>query len=187
MRHENLPPGEPWFEAPPRLAMRPERRLTARVAGGASAAHQFRENALTLAFFGDAVTVVATGDAVAAGFGIAPGQLTRGDDDLSARLLDACAALRAAGTVVGFEAAVATPSAACVLLRGIMLPVHGGAEAVLSWKQVLGDDATARLRAELLQALRTPRAAVADAFASSTARCLPASGTAPCPGADPAA
>ena len=59
-----------------------------------------------------------------------------------------------------------TPTAACVLLRGVLLPTATGGDAVLSWKQVLDDDATARLRAELLREMR-PRAAggaAVDAF-----------------------
>ena len=166
MLHETLPPpSEPRFELPPRLSARPERRLTSRAVADYGLAREFRDNALRLVFAGERVEVVVVGGAVAANFGIAIGPLVRGDDDLGARLSDACAALRAAGAVVGFEAALRTPLSACVLMRGVLLPTRDGAEAVLSWKEVLGRDATARLRAELLDALHPPPVVRADAFA----------------------
>ena len=177
MRHQSIArphDGEPCFEPPPKLSARPERRLTARIATlfaeePHDAAHPFRDNAVTLSLGGLAVVVVAVGRAVAAAFSLPPGPLAGADDRLAGVLLTASARLRATAVPVPFEAAVAAPGAACVLLRGILLPTlsDGGAEAILSWKIVLDDDATARLRAELLGALRPAarRGAVPDVFA----------------------
>jgi hypothetical protein len=150
--------GEPLFEPPPSLGHRPERRLTARVAAGFAAGlgtHEFRDNAVTLAFDQGGTRVTAVGAAVAKAFGLQRGPC-RPDadaDGLAACLRDACDVLRAASRVVPFEAAVRTPHAACVLLRGVLLPLDGGAEAVLSWKEVLDADATVQLRAELLRSV----------------------------------
>lgn len=170
MRYETPPdwPHEPVFEVPPALADGAERRLTMRLAGfGAPTPHEFCDTAVTLAFDGEAVAVVAVGETVAAAFGLRPGPLDDRGEGLAARLHAACAALRVAHAVVAFEAAVPASAAACVLLRGVVLPTQDGAEAVLSWKEVLDRDATARLRAELLRALARPRAKVVDAFANS--------------------
>ena len=157
---------EPVFEVPPALADGAERRLTMRLASlRGPSLHEFRDTAVTLAFDGEAVTVVAVGAAVAASFALDAGPLDAARDGLAARLHAACAALRVAKAVVAFEAAVPAASAVCVLLRGVLLPTQGGAEAVLSWKEVLGRDATARLRVELQRALATPRTEGVDAFA----------------------
>lgn len=180
MHHDAPPPrpAEPAFEAPPLLAGRTERRLTGRAAMRVGTAHEYRDNALTLGFIADDVRVIAVGDAVAAAFGLTAGPLACGDDDLAARLREACAACAASGAVVGFEAALRTPASACVLLRGVLLPIRGGAEAVLSWKEVLGREATARLRGELRAAM-VPRALVrADPFADARMPCRAAASAA---------
>lgn len=169
MRHEamTMAVGEPCFEPPPRVTGRAERRLTMRAADDASA-HAYRDNAVTLSLADPhAPVVLAVGSAVRDGFGLAVGSLdgAGSDSDLGERLREACDALHATDDVVAFETAVAAPGAACVLLRGVLLPTWGGAEAVLSWKEVLGHDATARLRAELRAAFVAPRRATVDAFA----------------------
>ncbi|TRW14965.1 hypothetical protein [Glacieibacterium frigidum] len=173
MHHVTPPPlpAEPAFEAPPLLAAGSERRLTARAALRRGGSHEYRDNALTLGFGVEGVHVVTVGDAVAAAFGLAPGPLRRGDDDLAGRLHDACAACVASGAVVGFEAALRTPASACVLLRGVLLPIRGGAEAVLSWKEVLGREATARLRGELRAAMVPPPGPRPDPFADARMPC----------------
>lgn len=160
---------EPCFDPPPRLAPVPDRRLAVRAAAAAAAnrgLHDFRDNAVSLQRAGDGFVVTAVGAAIAAGFGTAPGPLAGLPGSLAALLAEAGTASCGADAVVPFEAAVATPFAACVLLRGVVLPTADGVEAVFSWKQVLDDDATARIRAELLRELRPqPRAVPArDAF-----------------------
>lgn len=160
---------EPCFEPPPRLLGRSERRLTMHAADDAET-HAYRDNAVTLSFADPhSPVIVAVGSAVRDGFGLTPGTLdeTRAGPwgDLGERLREACDALHATADVVAFETAVATPGAACVLLRGVLLPTRGGAEAVLSWKEVLDHDATTRLRAELRAAFVAPRRAPVDAFA----------------------
>ena len=156
------------FEVPPRLGPSSERRLAGRAVtrfASGDAGAVFRDNALGLAWAGGALRLTAVGRTVAAGFGLVPGPLAGPPDSLAGVLAAAFAELRASGAVTPFEAAVATPHAACVLLRGVLLPVAGGAEAVLSWKQVLDDDATARLRAELLRDAGAPPVPRGDADA----------------------
>ena len=173
MRHEIVraaPPREPYFEPPPRLVASPERRLTARAAAAMAnhGTHGFRDNALSLVAAGDGAAVVsAAGAAVTAVFGTMCGRLRGPPGSLAEVVAAAFDEARASDAVTPFEAAVATPSAACVLMRGIMLPTTDGAEAVISWKQVLDADATARIRAELLTEMRRPvvRRAPIDAFA----------------------
>jgi len=164
------PADEPCFEAPPRLAPSRERRLTAHAEAAfrtGTGSHAFRDNALSLTRMADGtVTVTAAGRSLSAALGFIPGPLAGPPDGLAAALVDAFACASASGGVTAFEAAVAAPGTTCLLLRGVMLPTATGAEAVLSWKQVLGDDATARLRAELLRELRprAPRAALVNVF-----------------------
>lgn len=161
---------EPCFEPPPRLTVPRERRLTAiaaRALAEGGSAHAFRDNAVSIARArGGDLIVAERGDAVAAVFGLPVGRLGGPPDSLASVLLAAVERARDSGAVTPFEAAVATTSAACVLLRGVVLPTVSGADAVLSWKQVLDDEATARIRAELLREharmCQTPRAGVFD-------------------------
>ena len=165
MRQQGWPEAsaEPVFEVPPQVAV-PERRLTGRAGsdwhGGLP--HEFRDNAVTLALMPRSdVRVTAVGTAVAATFKLRPGALAGNADSLAAVLTTACAGL--ASEVLPFEATVKTV-ATCAILRGVLLPTSTGAEAVLSWKEVLSGDAALRLRAELLAALRPSRPA-RDPFA----------------------
>ncbi|QXQ06846.1 hypothetical protein KX816_01910 [Sphingosinicellaceae bacterium] len=161
---------EPCFEAPPRLSGA-ERRLSTRAAAAFASgegSHAFRDNAVTLdrdAAGGGLVRTV--GRLVSSAFALPAGPLGEPPETLAAALAMAFARLGETGEVTPFEAAVATPSAACVLLRGVLLPTATGGDAVLSWKQVLDDDATARLRAELLREMRprAARSAAVDTFA----------------------
>ena len=171
MRHHSIVAevdGEPCFEAPPRLAGA-ERRLSTRAAAAfarGAGSHEFRDNAVTLDRDGEGGGVVrSVGRSVSTAFALPAGPLGEPPETLAAVLAAAFVRLGETGEVTPFEAAVATPTAACVLLRGVLLPTVTGGDAVLSWKQVLDDDATARLRAELLRELR-PRAThhAADAF-----------------------
>lgn len=168
MRHRSIMYGDiDACFAPPRVAARPERRLTARaaarLAGGGG--HEFRDNAVTLAGEDFAVAV---GRAVTAGFGLVEGLLGGAPDTLAGVLARVAAAGHDAPAL--FEAAVASLAADCVLLRGLWLPTAGGGEAVLSWKHVLGDDAAARLRAELLREARPRRLGIDPFPVASRAR-----------------
>ena len=150
---------EPLFEPPPRLAQRVEQRLTVRAVAGFSAGlagHEYRDNSVTMRLSGGHTGIVAVGTAVARSFGLQAGPCPADaqPDSLVACLRDACDVLRAKPGVVPFEAALRTAAADHILLRGVLLPqLDDTAEAVLSWKQVLDDDATARLRAELLRSM----------------------------------
>jgi hypothetical protein len=165
---------EPLFEPPPSLVRRPERRLTARVAASFAAGlgrHEFRDNSVTMAFAPRGTRVTMVGAAVLAAFGLECGPCASNvdADSLAACLRDACDVMRASPRVVPFEAVVRAPRAACILLRGLLLPLDGGAEAVLSWKEVLNADATAQLRVELLRSIQSvagkPAVPLRDVFA----------------------
>jgi hypothetical protein len=174
MQHDTVraaPGREPCFEPPPRLTGSPERRLSGRAAtalAGRSGLHAFRDNALSLVAGDDGdVVVTAVGVAIAAAFGLTVGPLKPDAGTLGECLVAAFERIRTSDAVTGVEGAVATPQAACVLLRGVVLPTATGADAVLSWKQVLDADATARIRAELLREMAVPgdRRPATDAFA----------------------
>lgn len=173
MHHDTIrkPPVEPCFEAPPRLHFGGERRLTAHAVAAFTrdgGMHEFRDNAVGLEpGHAGRVVAVTIGRAVATAFALRPGLLDRASDSLADALADAFDRMRDEARVVAFQAAVATPRMDCVLLRGVLLPTAAGADAVLSWKQVLGADATEQLRADLLRELAAggTRRQPVDAFA----------------------
>ena len=159
----------PWFEPPPQLSAQPERRLAAlaaRAATGNGAAAVFRPCAVHLTSApGGGIRVVEVGAAILAMFGLSAGPLMPVPDSLAAALATAFDDL--AGAPLQCAAAVRAPRAACVLVRAVLLPLAGGgADAVISWKEVVIGDAETRLRAELLAALTAvrPRALCRDAF-----------------------
>ena len=184
MRHESVRAAdrtaEPSFEPPPSLGARAERRLARRAAEGwlaqggairlpprASAdldpAGEFAENSLLLDLAHPwAVRIESAGGAIAGQFGLAAGEALGGaPGSFAARLLDACDLLRLTHTAVPVEGAFAGLRSACVLVRGVLMPLAGDdgrlgfAHAVISFKEMLGPEATAALHAELAQALGT--------------------------------
>ena len=169
--------------------------------------HALHPNAVTIVTTAAGGAVVqAVGVRVAATFGLSRGPLrpcapsaadvisdarhhglcrTRPDDlgregrTLAALLDDACTVLRVHPLPLPFDGVVGSPQAACIMLRGVLLPLDapGCVEAVLSWKEVLDADATARLRAEMLAAFaRVPALPAAEVFAPHRAR-RPSRGT----------
>lgn len=187
MRHDSVRAAdrtaEPGFEAPPALGARAERRLTRRATQGwlaqggairlpprASAdlgpAGEFADNSLLLDLAHPwAVQIESAGAAIAAQFGLAAGTPLEGaPGSFAARLLDACDLVRLTHTAVPLEGAFAGLRSACVLVRGVLMPLAGEdgglgyAHAVISFKEMLGPEATAALHDELARALGRPRA-----------------------------
>ena len=182
MRHENVRvadrTAEPRFEPPPQLGGRAERRLARRAADGwlarggalrlpprASAdldpAGEFADNSLLLDLSHPwLVRIEIVGGAIAQQFGLAAGEALQGaPGTLADRLLDACDLLRLTHTTVPVEGAFGGLRSACVLVRGVLMPLAaeddrlGFAHAVISFKEMLGPEPTAALHAELAQAL----------------------------------
>ena len=164
------------FELPPTFGGRSDRRMAMRAEaawGAGSPAHkngnlpglgsvdtspasEFARHALLLDLrCGDRIEVLSSGDAVIAAFGIQPGPLmSDGEGGLAAQLLDSCELVRLTHATVPVDAALNGIDSACLLTRGVLMPLAddagmlGYVHCVLNWKQVLGPEATARLRRE---------------------------------------
>ena len=174
------PAGDVRFDLPPvfggdddrRMAQRAEAQWQAARAPHAAmpghrdmatgAAGAFAEHALLLDLRrGDRVDVLFAGAAVMAAFGIAPGYLASdGDGGLAALLLDSCALMRLWHAIVPVDAALAGSTSACLLTRGVLLPLaddaggFGYVHGVLNWKQLLDRAASENLRREVNVVLR---------------------------------
>ena len=169
------------FELPPTFGGRSDRRMAMRAEAAWSAgspahnnsnlpglgsvdtspASEFARHALLLDLRrGDRIEVLSSGDAVVAAFGIHPGPLTSdGEGGLAAQLLDSCELVRLTHATVPVDAALNGIDSACLLTRGVLMPLADDAGAlgyvhcVLNWKQVLDREASARLRREFGSAL----------------------------------
>ena len=110
------------------------------------------------------------GLSVQASFGLVPESRLERHDPLSVELCAACDLIALQPVPLHFEISLATPEAACILLRGVALPIAGAdqVQIVMSWREVLNRSATARLRRDLVAALRQsgPRSMTFDPFSS---------------------
>ena len=135
--------------------------LDAWIAGGGAPVAGFEANALLIADPGGAATVASAGAAVTLAFGLAAGAALDGRQGLAAELLAACHLIALTPEPIPFEACLRSGRGGRVMARGVALPVRcDGAEmvqAVLSWREVLDRAATARLRREFTQALKSAR------------------------------
>ena len=151
------------FEVPVGLA-RIERRLAGRaidawLAAGGEAADGFEANSLFVSDPAGRPTIVHAGRAISAIFGLEPGMALDGPG-LAAEARAACDLIALRPEPVPFEATIAGPGRACILTRGVALPLGRDIEIVqviVSWREVLNRAATARLRRELGEALRSTR------------------------------
>jgi hypothetical protein len=148
------------FEMPPRFSLIERRR-----AGLAEAAWEragrgwvpgFDECSVTVADPGGRAWLERVGLAVTESFGLLADLALDRHDPLTTELCAACDLIAMQPAPLHFEANLATPQAACILLRGVALPLDGGerVQIVLSWREVLNRTATARLRRDLVAALR---------------------------------
>lgn len=110
---------------------------------------------------GDRVEVVHAGAAIAAMFGITAGYLANaGEGGLAALLIDGCELMRLWHAVVPVDAAIGGTDSACLLTRGVLLPLADDegsfsyVHAVLNWKQLLDRSARTSLRREFVAAVR---------------------------------
>ncbi len=167
------------FEPPPRLGAI-ERRLTglardAWAAGGEAYVGGFDVNSVLVADPAGLALVEEVGDTIAAMFGIVPGTVLARRGGLANELAAACDLLALGAEPVAFETNLAAPSGACLLVRGIALPLNSGADAgkvqaIINWREVLSRAASDRLRAELGAALRAAgrRSPQSDPFAAKS-------------------
>ncbi len=181
-------PNDPHFEKS-RHRLANERRLpgAARAlwqrSGGLHVA-EFADNAIVIVDPAGKATIIRTGAAIEATFGLAAGMRLDGLSGLAAELRAACDLIAFDPQPVPFEACLAAPGRACVLVRGVALPLSEGRNAgkiphlvqiFINWRELLDRAATTRLRREIGAALRisAPNLTKNDPFILKNARKTP--------------
>lgn len=167
------------FDLPPHFPMT-ERRLASRALALWSedrcrpvSGHD--TNSITIAEPDGHAVITSVGEAVMATFDLLPGAHLDGRQGLAAELRAACHLIAIDLKPVPFEANLSAPGRACILARGVALPIGPRMEMVqviLSWREVLDRSATRRLRREIGAALRhlAPPAAKIDPFSPEMSR-----------------
>ncbi len=122
---------------------------------------------------GGAARLRQVGQAVSDTFGLFADMMLSRHDAIGAELCAACDLIALRSEPLHFEASLMAPGLACILLRGVALPIEDdtAVQIVLSWREVLNRAATARLRRDLTMALRvSPRISSGfDPFSSNFA------------------
>jgi hypothetical protein len=170
------------FEMPPRISLIERRRAglaeAAWVASGGAWVPGFDADSLVVSDPGGAAQLVRVGLSVGESFGLVADLCLTRSDPLATELCAACDLVAIDPAPVHFEASVATASAACVLVRGVALPLADGQQVqiVLSWREVLNRTATARLQRDFVAALRQNRSIspLFDPFSDDFAKKPPA-------------
>jgi len=166
------------FDAPPRFGITERRMaelaLDAWAAAGCGVVAGFDANSVMIADPAGRAIVTAVAPAIAATFGLVAGMALTGGEGLAAELTAACDLIALRPEPVPFEASLVAAGCACILLRGVALPLFvaghdtHNVQAVVSWREVLDRAATTRLRRELGAAFRfsPPISARRDPFAA---------------------
>jgi hypothetical protein len=166
-----------------------ERRLTGAAhdlwqrSGGLNVA-EFADNAIVIVDPAGKATNIRAGAAIEVTFGLAAGMRLNGLPGLAAELRAACDLIAFDPQPVPFEACLAAPGRACVLVRGVALPLSEGrdpdmiphlVQIFINWRELLDRAATTRIRREIGTALRiaAPNPMKADLFMLKNARKLP--------------
>jgi hypothetical protein len=155
--------GDSAFELPPRFGIIERRRTGLAEAAWAAAergwAPGFDEVSVFITDPGGIARLVRVGLSVTESFGLVSDLNLQRTDPLATELCAACDLVAINPVPVHFEASLTTALAACVLVRGVALPLADGEQVqiVLSWREVLNRTATARLRREFVAALRQTR------------------------------
>lgn len=163
MRRATGQQGDSAFELPPRFPVIERRR-----AGVALAAWQKSGQALVPGHDDHSVVVDDPGGAawlrrvglsVTETFGIIADLPLERRDPITTELCAACDLIALNPVPLHFEASLMAPGLACILLRGVALPLAEGTrvQIILSWREVLNRAATARLERDLTTALRLSR------------------------------
>ena len=163
-------PVEPNFEPPPQFAV-----IDRRMAGAARDLWQqsggmhvdaFADQALVIADPAGAAIIIDAGIAIEAVFGLSAGMQLDGLTGLAAEVRAACDLIVFDPRPVPFEASIAGVERACILVRGIALPLSHAldkskiphkVQVILNWRELLDRSATTRLRREIGDALRLSR------------------------------
>ena len=169
------------FELPPRFAVAERRRAGVAVAawlaqGGAAGSRLVPghdDHSVLIDDPGGAAWLRRVGLCITETFGIVTDLALERRDPFTAELCAACDLIALRPGPLHFEASLMAPGLACILLRGVALPIDDGArvQIVLSWREVLDRAATARLQRDLTAALRIsrPMLPVFDPFACDSA------------------
>ncbi len=178
-------PVDPRFELPPHFLVVDRRMAGAardlwRRSGGVRIS-SFDDHALIVADPAGNAVIISAGAAIEAMFGLVAGMRLDGLTGLAAEVRAACDLIVFDPQPVPFEASLDAPGRACVLVRGIALPLSDGLDAsgiphqvqfVINWRELLDRAATTRLRREIGAALRLarPNFAKTDPFLPKTAQ-----------------
>jgi hypothetical protein len=155
---------DPAFDMPPRITMLERRRTGLAVAAWEAAGRAwvpgFDDDSVIVSDPGGAARLVRVGLGISERFGLIADLCLTRSDALATELCAACDLVAIDPAPVHFEATVATATSACVLVRGVALPLAEGhkVQIVLSWREVLNRSATARLQRDFVAALRQNRA-----------------------------
>lgn len=156
------------FELPPRFPLVERRRagvaVAAWVASGQALVPGHDDFSVVVDDPGGAAWLRRVGLAVTETFGLVADLALERRDLITTELCAACDLVALHPGPLHFEASLMAPGLACILLRGVALPIDDGAavQIVLSWREVLNRAATARLKRDLTAALRISRPIPSD-------------------------
>ena len=151
------------FELPPRFPVVERRRAGSALAAWSAAGQQIvpghDDHSVVVDDPGGAAWLRRVGLSVTETFGIIADLALERRDPFTTELCAACDLIALNPVPLHFEASLMAPGLACILLRGVALPIDDGArvQIVLSWREVLNRAATARLKRDLTAALRLSR------------------------------
>ena len=166
------------FELPPRFALTERRRaglaLAAWLATGQQLVPGHDDHSVVVDVPGGAAWLRRVGLAVSDTFGLVADLPLERRDPFTAELCAACDLIALNPVPLHFEASLMAPGLACILVRGVALPIDDGARAqiVLNWREVLNRATTARLQRDLTAALRIsrPKSTSFDPFSGDFAK-----------------
>jgi hypothetical protein len=147
-------------ELPPQFALVERRRAglaeAAWNAAGRGWVPGFDDYSVTICDPGGETALVRVGFAVTETFGLVAEMALERGNALNTELCAACDLVALEAIPVHFEASLTTSRSACILLRGVALPLadQRHVQIVLSWREVLNRTATARLRRDFVAALQ---------------------------------
>lgn len=154
---------DPAFALPPRFAIFERRRVAMAVAawkaGNGALVPGYGDHSVIVEDPGGAARLQRVGYLVTETFGLVADLVLDRRDPITTELCAACDLIALHPGPLQFEASLMAPGVACILLRGVALPLAGGTQVqiVLTWREVLNRAATARLRRDLTAALQDLR------------------------------
>jgi hypothetical protein len=154
---------DPAVEMPPRLALIERRRVVlaeaAWTAAGRALVPGFDNDNLVVSDPGGAARLVRVGLSVSKNIGLVTESFLASTDPFATELCALCDLVAIDPIAVHFEASLATANAACVLVRGVALPLAAvdTVQIVLSWREVLNRTEIAPLERDFVSALRQNR------------------------------